>query len=109
LILTAHNHNYQRTFPILSNIELPGKPIIKDGNSTSDYENPGAPIYVTAGTGGAPLQELDGQSEFVANQFAEIGFLNVNITTEETGKQLQAAFHISNNGTTMDRFSISKS
>jgi len=109
LILTAHNHNYQRTFPILSNIELPGKPIIKDGNNASDYENPGAPIYVTAGTGGAPLQELDGQSEFVANQFAEIGFLNLNITTEDTGKHLQAAFHNSNNGTTMDRFSISKS
>ena len=109
LILTAHNHNYQRTYPILSNIERPGKPIIKDANNTSDYKNPGAPIYVTAGTGGAPLQELDGQSQFVANQFSEIGFLNVNITTEDTGKQLQAAFDNSNNGTIMDRFSISKS
>ena len=109
LILTAHNHNYQRTYPILSNSERPGYPIIKDGNNTSDYENPGAPIYVTAGTGGANLQELDGQSQFVANQFSEIGFLNVNITTEDTGKQLQAAFHNSNNGTIMDRFSITKS
>ena len=68
-----------------------------------------APIYVTAGTGGANLQALDGQSQFVANQFSEIGFLNVNITTEDTGKQLQAAFDNSNNGTIMDRFSISKS
>ena len=89
--------------------ERPGKPIIKDGNNTSDYKNPEAPIYVTAGTGGANLQELDGQSQFVANQFSEIGFLNVNITTEDTGKQLQAAFDNSNNGTIMDRFSISKS
>ncbi len=109
LILTAHNHNYQRTYPILSNIERTGKPIIKDGNNTSDYENPGAPIYVTAGTGGAPLQELDGQSQFVANQFSEIGFLNVNITSEDTGKQIQAAFDNSNNGTIMDHFTITKS
>lgn len=109
LILTAHNHNYQRTYPILSNIERPGNPIIKDGNNTSSYENPGAPIYVTAGTGGAILQELDGQSQFVANQFSEIGYLNVNITTEDTGKQLQAEFDNSNNGTIMDRFSITKS
>ena len=71
--------------------------------------NQGAPIYVTAGTGGAILQELDGQSQFVANQFSEIGFLNVNITSEDTGKKLQAEFDSSNNGTTMDRFSITKS
>lgn len=109
LVLTAHNHNYQRTYPILSNSERPGNPIIKDGNNTSDYKNPGAPIYVTAGTGGAILHELDGRSQFVANQFSEIGFLNVNITSEGTEKQLQAAFDNSNNGTIMDRFSISKS
>ena len=109
LVLQGHNHNYQRTYPILSNIERPGNPIIKDGNNTSYYENPGAPIYVTAGTGGAILQELDGQSQFVANQFSEIGFLNVNITSEDTGKKLQAEFDNSNNGTIMDRFSITKS
>ena len=91
LILTAHNHNYQRTYPILSNSERPGNPIIKDGNNTSYYENPGAPIYVTAGTGGANLQELDGQSQFVTNQFSEIGFLNMNITSEDTEKQLQGS------------------
>jgi predicted MPP superfamily phosphohydrolase len=108
LILTAHNHNYQRTYPILSNSERPASPIIIDGNDTSNYENPGAPIYVTAGTGGANLQELDGQSQFVANQFSEIGFLDVNITSEDTEKQLQAAFHNTNNGTNMGRFSISK-
>lgn len=109
LVLTAHNHNYQRTYPILSNGKRPGEPIIKDGNNTSYYENPGAPIYVTAGTGGANLQALDGQSEFVANQFSEIGFLNVNITSKDIGKQLQAAFHNSNNETILDHFSISKS
>ena len=97
-----------QSWSILYNIERPGKPIIKDQNNTSAYANPGAPIYVTAGTGGAILQELDGQSQFVANQFSEIGFLNVNITSDR-GKQLQAAFHNGNNGTIMDRFSVTES
>ena len=109
LVLQGHNQNYQRTYPILSNSERPGEPIIKDGNNTTDYENPGSPIYVTAGTGGAILHELEGQSQCVANQFPEIGFLNVNITSEGTEKHLQAAFDNSNNGTIMDRFAISKS
>ena len=41
LVLQGHNHNYQRTYPDPSNSERPGEPIIKDGNNTTDYENPG--------------------------------------------------------------------
>ncbi|HSA74159.1 MAG TPA: metallophosphoesterase [Nitrososphaeraceae archaeon] len=109
LVLTGHNHNYQRTYPLMFNSERPGKPLIKDGNNTSVYENPGAPIYVTAGTAGAILHELNGQYPFIANQFSDIGFLQVNITNKDTEKHFQAAFHNSNNGTIMDHFSITKS
>ena len=108
LVITAHNHNYKRTYPLIFNNERPGKPLIKDASNTSDFENPGKPIYITVGTGGASLHGLDGQSWFVANQFSDIGFLQVNITNKDAEKNIQAAFHNSNNGTIMDHFSISK-
>ena len=40
----------------------------------------------------APLQDLDGQSQFIANQFSEIGFLNLNITSEGTEKTTSSDF-----------------
>ena len=76
--------------------------------NTSDYKDPGVPIYVTAGTGGAPAHELIAQSPFIANQFSDMGFLFVNITKTDTEKKLQGAFHSTNNETDIDRFSITK-
>lgn len=108
LVITGHNHNYQRTFPLIFNSERPGKPLIKDASNTSDFENPGKPIYATVGTGGASPHGLDGQSWFVANQFSDIGFLQVNVADKGTEKLMQADFHNSNNGTIMDHFSITK-
>ena len=51
LVITAHNHNYQRTYPILYNPDNPKNPIVKD-KQTSSYHNPGGTIYVTVGTAG---------------------------------------------------------
>jgi predicted MPP superfamily phosphohydrolase len=108
LVISAHNHNYQRTYPVLFNNERPGKPIIKDGTNSSDYQNPGVPVYVIAGTAGAPPHELVAQSQYIAKQFIDTGFLFVNITKTNTEKQLQGAFQSSNNGTDIDQFSITK-
>ena len=69
LVITAHNHNYQRTYPLYSDSKHSNNPEIKDKNS-NNYENPSAPIYVTVGTAGGELYEFAGQAPFVAAQFS---------------------------------------
>jgi len=54
------------------------------------------------------LYELIPQSQFIANQFSEMGFLFVNITKTDIKKKLQGAFQSSTNETDIDRFSITK-
>ena len=57
LVITAHNHNYQRTYPLHSFSEIMEDPIIKD-KDVNTYDNPNAPIYVTVGTAGGDLYGL---------------------------------------------------
>lgn len=47
IIQTGHMHCYERTWPVLK-----GK-ALKDGQNTTHYVKPGAPIYVVQGTAGA--------------------------------------------------------
>ena len=46
LVITAHNHNYQRTYPLHSVSEVRDNPVIKDKN-INNYSNPGIPQYPT--------------------------------------------------------------
>ena len=106
LVITAHNHNYQRTYPILYNPDNPKNPIVKD-KQTSSYHNPGGTIYVTVGTAGVNLYDLLGQAPFVAKQFKNSGFLNVDISPSQ--RQLSASFRSTFDGTDEDKFTIIKS
>ena len=106
LVITAHNHNYQRTYPILYNPDNPKNPIVKD-KQTSSYHNPGGTIYVTVGTAGVNLYDLLGQAPFVAKQFKNSGFLNVDISPYQG--QLSASFRSTFDGTDEDKFTIIKS
>ena len=51
VVLQAHNHNYQRTYPLTYNETMPSTPIISDKHLQNFYKNPKGPIFVTAGTG----------------------------------------------------------
>jgi hypothetical protein len=84
LVFTSDNHNYQRTFPLKYNSEddSSNNPIITD-NSHNYYnyndDNRGV-IYLTTGTGGRSLYEIEQQAPFVAKQADEhFGFLNIDI------------------------------
>ena len=79
LVITGHNHNYQRTYPLHSDPEESNNPEIKV-KSINNYENPGAPIYVTVGTAGGDLYDFAGKAPFVAKQFSETGFLDIDGT-----------------------------
>jgi predicted MPP superfamily phosphohydrolase len=107
LVLQAHNHNYQRTFPITFNDTRPSTPIVLDEQMQSFYNNPKAPIFVTIGTGGAPLYNFSSQAHFVISQLAQYGFLNVDIEKFQKANTLTGTFY-NNNLNKMDNFTITK-
>lgn len=107
LVITSHNHNYQRSYPLVHNVEDSREPLIKDVN-TSHYSMPGVPIYVGVGTAGNNLYDFRGQAPFMVSQFSETGFLHVNITKTEQNL-LTGSFYNVGTGNYDDRFIIVKS
>jgi len=91
LVITSHNHNYQRSYPLLYNIESPKNPIIKD-TSTNHYNDPRVPVYVVVGTASENLYDFIGQEPYMVTQARQNGFLHVSIanTDEHT---LTGTFH----------------
>ena len=107
LVLTSHNHNYQRSYPLVHNVEDSREPIIKDVNA-SYYSMPGVPIYIVVGTAGNNLYDFRGQAPFMVSQFRETGFLHVNVSKAEQNL-LTGTFHNVGTGNYDDRFIIVKS
>ena len=107
LVITSHNHNYQRSYPLVHNVEDSREPLIKDVN-TSYYSMPGVPIYVGVGTAGNNLYDFRGQAPFMVSQFSETGFLHVNITKTDQNL-LTGSFYNVGTGNYDDRFIIVKS
>ena len=105
LVITGHNHNYQRTYPLHSDSEERNNPEIKD-KSINNYNNPGAPVYVTVGTAGGDLYDFAGKAPFVAKQFSETGFLDIDVLTDK--KQLNAKFLDHESNSDKDYFTINK-
>jgi hypothetical protein len=106
LVIQAHSHNYQRSFPIIYNNRTTSEPIITDSNKTS-YLNPSGQIFTTVGTGGAPdLHKFTTlPTRFTAIQFNAYGFLNIEVL--HNGTILEGKFY-ENNGTIRDHFTITK-
>ena len=101
LVLQAHNNNYQRTYPIKYNETFSSQPIVTDSNS-STYENPEGKMYVTVGTGGAHLHDLDGKAMYLSNQYMGHGFLDISLT--HNGRNLTGVFY--SNDDIEDTFTI---
>jgi hypothetical protein len=107
LVITSHNHNYQRSYPLVHNVEDSREPIIKDVNA-SYYSTPGVPIYIVVGTAGNNLYDFRGQAPFMVSQFRETGFLHVNVSKAEQNL-LTGTFYNVGTGSYDDRFIIVKS
>jgi len=107
IVLQAHNHNYQRTYPITFNETTPSSPIVLDKDKQNLYDNPRGPIFVTAGTAGAPLYNFTGQTPFIISQFAQYGFLNVDIEKLQNSNTLRGTFY-DNKLNKLDNFTIRK-
>jgi hypothetical protein len=105
LVLQAHNHNYQRMYPLEYNRAVPSSPIITTREKTN-YSGYGGEIWLVIGTGGQGHYELNGQPPYVIyQQTTEFGFLNLDFINN--GNTVNGKFY-SNSGSVMDSFSISK-
>ena len=106
LVLQAHNHNYQRTYPLNYNKFLPADPLVDDKNTKKYEGDQKGPIFVTVGTAGEDLYNFTGKKPFIIRQFERHGFLNVEIS--ENGKNLTASFYENRDGKIKDRFTLLK-
>lgn len=117
LVLQAHNHNYQRSYPLEYNQSDSANPIVTTTEKTN-YVDPQGPIFVVVGTGGHSLYDLDDRSPFNVYQTAnDYGFLNIDISND--GDTLEATFYANednddngdddnDNGAIKDQFTINK-
>jgi Calcineurin-like phosphoesterase len=106
LVLQAHNHNYERTFPIKFNSNSPSNPIATTTN-TDTYTDPDGQIFATIGTGGVSLYAFTGKADHFVKQYEDFGILNIDITNEPQSSSLTGKFY-ANNGKIIDQFIIYK-
>ena len=76
LVLQAHNHNYERTFPLMKGSG--DNPTITS-TATTAYTNPTGQIYVVVGTGGQSAYGVSSKS-YLTRQFTSLGYLDIAIT-----------------------------
>jgi len=110
LVLQAHNHNYQRTYPIIFNNTGPRHPIETSTNTTTYTDLDGEPIFVTVGTGGVSLfpftDKRKAEQEYYVTRYLGYGILNVDISNN--GRTLTGKFYANNNEKIIDQFTIIK-
>jgi predicted phosphodiesterase len=108
LVLQAHNHNYERSYPILYNSMDSENPLIVNSNKNSynyDIDNSHGVIFATVGTGGGELNNFEVKVPYVVTQHRGFGFLNIELTNN--GTRLNSTFY-ANDGTLPDHFTIDK-
>lgn len=103
LVLEAHMHSYQRSYPIKYNVDNPSKPIVTSSDK-NNYNNPSGEIFAIVATGGINFHSLAGKAPFTATQQdSKFGILEMQFSNSK----LDAKF-ISNAGSTMDHFTVTK-
>ena len=102
LVLQGHVHNYQRSFPLNFNQESSSEPIVT--SKQADYQNPKGVIFAIVGIGGVNFHGLSDSAPFMAfQQDSKFGVLDMHFSDNK----LDAKF-VTNDGATLDHFSISK-
>jgi hypothetical protein len=106
LVLQAHNHNYERTYPIKFNSNSPSNPIATTTN-TNTYTDPDGQIFATIGTGGVSLYAFTDKADHFVKQYGDFGILNIDVTNKPQSSSLTGKFY-ANNGKIIDQFIIYK-
>ena len=104
IVLQAHNHNYERSYPIKYNNANSSVPIVTDPHA-NNYSNPEGQIFVTVGTGGRGSYSFLAKEPYMVRQYTGYGFLNIDVI--DNGQTFNGIFY-SNDGSIKDQFSITK-
>ena len=108
LVLQAHNHNYQRTYPISFNPNDSSKPTVTNQFSTDYKSQTDGIVFAIVGTGGEGFYPLDGQASYTATQFDRFGFLNIDISNGNPHTKLTGTFYDNKGAQVRDQFTIEK-
>ena len=105
LVMSSHNQYYERTYPILYNYQNDKQPVIID-YSKSNYYNTDGIMYLTVGTAGDELHDIEDKEDYYVIQKERYGFLNLKL--ENNGKTKVGEFH-NDKGKILDSFELIKS
>jgi hypothetical protein len=107
IVLQAHAHNYQRTYPISYNPSSPSSPIITNTHNDTYYK-PTGEIFLKVGTGGRDLHEFVGNKPqyVVAEQDMQHGFLSLKFT--DNGSSITGRFYLNDKINANDEFTVIK-
>ncbi len=108
LVLQAHNHNYQRTYPISFNPDDGSEPIVKHNATTGYNDHNGGTIFAIVGTGGESFYPLNGRAPYVATQLDRFGYLNVEVSNGNPHTSLIGTFLDNMGNEIKDYFTKSK-
>jgi hypothetical protein len=108
LVLHAHNHNYQRTYPITYNPADGSEPIVKQNFTTGYNDHTGGTIFAIVGTGGESFYPFNGTKPYMATQFERFGFLNIEIDNGNPDTTLIGSFLDNTGSEIRDNFTIKK-
>ncbi|HEX6029698.1 MAG TPA: hypothetical protein VFY64_11715, partial [Nitrososphaeraceae archaeon] len=109
LVLQAHSHTYERTYPLKYNNNTPISPIVTNKDS-SNYPSINGLVIATVGTGGSSsCQYVHMDPKLAPIQYENLfGFLNVDVSSD--GTTLVGTFYDNDGGGKIkDKFTISKS
>lgn len=107
IVLQAHAHNYQRSYPILFNQSSPSNPVITNKDSNS-YHSPKGEIFLTVGTGGRSLHQflVNKQTYVITEEDTKHGFLSLKFTNN--GTSVRGTFYANESINPEDNFTIEK-
>jgi len=109
LVLQAHNHNYQRTYPISYNSAGDSsEPIVTKQNTTGYNNSTDGTVFALVGTGGESFYPLASQAPYVASQFGKFGFLDMDISNGNPHTKLTGTFYDNKGDVVLDQFTIEK-
>ena len=105
LVLSGHTQYYQRSLPLSYNTYNPAYPVTRDQNNYDHSDQDGI-IFLTAGTAGDKLHNIDYFLPYYVIQERYFGFLNFDLLNN--GHTLIGTFYETDNHSILDKFEISK-
>ena len=108
LVLQAHSHTYERTYPLKTNAENSEDPILTSKDS-SNYPSIDGLVIATVGTAGkSSCQYVHMDPKLSPIQYEDLfGFLNVDVSSD--GRKLVGTFYDNDGGEIKDQFTITNS